>query len=119
MEHKFSKEQERGTTLGLDGASDQVRNHRDRVRNPGDIHRGRLRQNVFQLQEGLDSNITGAVVPDGQGGMELNEVVEPSVEDAAARPSFSFATGRSVDLEGQRREQHQRRTVYSSADART
>ena len=113
IEHSFDGE---GEHVGLDGAADR------RARGPRDISRGRLRQNLFPrpmpLMEDLVRNRSGAVVPDGQGGFELREVVDVDrdregsrvVAAAAAEgPSVARATGHQIDLEGQGQGQRQRR----------
>ena len=109
-EHSFDDNRERATGLGLDGAA-------DRLRGPRNISRGRLRQNIFPQPTQSILNRSGAIVPDGQGNFELRDAVDvdrAAPDASAAEPSTARATGRQVDLEGQR----QRRwtsSVYSEA----
>ena len=114
VQHNFDSGRERASGLGLDGAA-------ERSRGPGNISRGRLRQNIFPqptpLLQNLMRNRSGAIVPDGQGDFELREAVDGDVdrEEAslgAAEPSIARATGHELDLEGQR----QRRWTLESGD---
>lgn len=108
IEHSFDGERGQAPVHGLDGAA-------DRLRGPRNINRGRLRQNIFPQPTPSMQNRSGAIVPDGRGQFELRDVVdvdrmEPDL--GAAGPSTARATGRQVDLEGQR----QRRRTLESAE---
>ena len=87
----------------LDGAAER------RGRGPRDISSGRLRQNMFpQPSRAMEENLMryyarGPAVNHGPGDLELGEAVNLNREVSPGEgPSNARATGRQVDLEGQR-----------------
>ena len=109
FEHGFDGGREQAAGLGLDGAA-------ERLRGPGNITRGRMRQNMFPQPTPLMQDRAGATIPDGKGEFELvgsGADVDGAASDGdAAGPSTARATGNQRDVEGQR----QRRWTVESGD---